>query len=181
MIVGDPAAADELRARLSRRVLFVCTGNTCRSPLAEALLRRLSDDGGDGGAGFLVTSAGLAAGYGAPASPESVELAAAAGADLSDHQSQPLTEDLLEGADHVFCMTNGHRRSILSVRPDLADRVTLLDADGGDIPDPIGGGMAEYEACREAIERGLAAWLADRPNGGRGDAPGDVDGSSAVS
>ncbi len=148
-----PLSEAELTEQTGETIVLVCTGNTCRSPLAEALLRhRLA---GIAGPAVRVTSAGLSAGYGAAASPESVDLAQRAGADLSSHQSQPLTQDLLDEADRVLCMTAGHRAAILRHRPDVRDRVSLLDPTGGDIPDPIGGGMADYEACREAIDRGL--------------------------
>ena len=147
--------------------MFVCTGNTCRSPLAEALFRKLAEDAAPGGAdalaaaGVRILSAGLAAGRGGPASPESVALAEDAGADLSRHRSRPLTPELLDEADRVFTMTAAHRAAILRHRPDAADRVTLLDPDGADIPDPLGGGFDEYEACRDAIGRGLDALLPD--------------------
>ena len=153
---GALTAAD-LTERQGETIVFVCTGNTCRSPLAEALLRRRAAS--IGGPALRVLSAGLSAGYGSAASPESVDLAREAGADLTDHRSQPLTEELLDGADRVLCMTARHRAAILRHRPDVRDRVTLLDPAGGDIPDPIGGGMADYEACRDAIERGLEALM----------------------
>ena len=142
-------------------VIFVCTGNTCRSPLAEALLRgklaaKLScslDDLPE--RGWYVSSAGLAAGYGSPASPESVQLAREHGVDLNAHESQPLTERLLNHADFVFTMTRGHREAILSRRPDLVELVELLARDGSDVPDPIGGGFDEYQRCCESIEKHL--------------------------
>jgi len=70
---------------------------------------------------------------------------------------------LLNHADFVYTMTRGHRQAILSQRPEVADRVRVLASDGGDVPDPIGGGMDEYERCREAIETHLNQILADFP------------------
>ena len=159
--------ADALARPAGRSFVFVCTGNTCRSPLAEALFRKMAEDAAPGGAdalraaGVKIVSAGLAAGRGGAASPESVSLAEDAGADLADHRSRPLTPDLLDAADRVFTMTRAHRVAILRHRPDAADKVALLDPGGADIPDPIGGGMADYEACRDAVVRGLEALLPD--------------------
>jgi len=155
-------------SRLASEVyLFVCTGNTCRSPMAEAMFRKLvatrlqcSDDELVD-RGYTIASAGLAAAVGSPASPEAVELLADEGIDLREHESQPLTERLLNQADHVITMTRQHRQTILSERPDLHDRVRVLADDGGDISDPIGGPRATYAACRDEIERQLRT-LVDR-------------------
>lgn len=142
-------------------ILFVCTGNTCRSPMAEAICRKMLADRLNcspeelGARGIEITSAGVAAEYGHPASPESVALLAEEGVELADHQSQPLSASLLERADLILTMTAHHRHVILSYRPDLAERVRVLGVGELDIPDPIGGGMEAYRQCRQAIEAGL--------------------------
>lgn len=148
-----------LRRLASEVHLFVCTGNTCRSPIAEGLFRKLlaerlqcsEDELID--RGFVVLSAGLAAVVGAPASSESVGVAEERQVDLRSHESQPLTEQLLEQADHIYTMTRDHRYSILSIRPEAAETVELLARDGIDVADPIGGGFEEYRACQQQIER----------------------------
>ena len=149
-------------SRLASEVyLFVCTGNTCRSPMAEGWFRKLlsqrlncnEDDLVDHG--YLVTSAGLAAASGSPASPESVSVVAEHDIDLHSHESRPLTDQMLEQADHIYTMTRGHRNSILSIRPDLADTVSVLSPDGGDVPDPIGFGFDEYKNCEKKIKESV--------------------------
>ena len=85
------------------------------------------------------------------------------GIDLTGHESQPLSERLLNHADFVYTMTRGHRSAVVAHRPDLENRVQVLSRDGSDIPDPIGGGMDEYELCRDTIREHLQAVLSELP------------------
>ncbi len=153
----------------SQVYLFVCTGNTCRSPMAEGMFRKMlaerlkcaPEELED--RGYIVLSAGIAAGMGGRASPESVEVMQARGIDLNQHASHPLTGQLLQAADHIYTMTNGHRDSILYEAPTAEDRVSVLSREGLDISDPIGYGIDKYQQCADEIERALQSILADLP------------------
>jgi len=134
-----------------RTILFVCTGNTCRSPMAEAITRSLIDKGllGDG-SGFFVVSAGVATGGGAPPTPEAMEALAALGIDHSG-TSTPLTGEMVRNADIVFGMTEGHVRAARKAAGKKAAlRVVRLDPDA-DIDDPIGLDRSAYDALAQAF------------------------------
>ncbi|MCA8994598.1 MAG: Sua5/YciO/YrdC/YwlC family protein [Planctomycetaceae bacterium] len=139
--------------------LFVCTGNTCRSPMAEALFRKLmaermgcSDDALVD-RGVIVTSAGLATHGGSPASRHAVQLLMDEDAiDLRDHSSQPVTEDLLLRSDLILTMTASHRDAIVGTFPELSQRTRLLSPQNQDIIDPYGGSIDEYRSCRDEIQ-----------------------------
>jgi len=120
-------------------ILFVCTGNTCRSPLAAALSRAR---------GVWAESAGIAARSGDPATPRAIRAAARHGADLTDHLAQPVTEDFMARAQWVFAMTDAHAEYLKCLFPACAGKVRVLRPA---IPDPYGGDDGVYEACVQAL------------------------------
>jgi protein-tyrosine-phosphatase len=138
-------------------ILFVCTGNTCRSPMAQAMLQaRLT---GDLRERVRVSSAGTHAHPGMPASANTVAALARAGITLEGHRSRPLTRELLEETDLVLAIAAEHRQSILDVSPAAAERTFVLStfAAGGAGPeelavhDPIGGSLEIYEETYRRI------------------------------
>jgi protein-tyrosine phosphatase len=106
-------------------VLVVCTGNICRSPIAEGMIRAGFERAG-GSEPVEVSSAGTNGWEGSAAMPESVEAAAERGVDISRHVARRLTDDMLNGADLILCMAHDHRAIVGSERPDLADRTFTL-------------------------------------------------------
>lgn len=148
---------DQIDALTVCRILFVCTGNTCRSPLAESLCKKLLANHFGvtpeelPSIGFLVQSAGLGAMIGAPASAEGIAVAQELGADLTQHRSKMINVDLLQWADHIFGLTAGHCGTLDGIHLEGMPMPRLLSPRAADIVDPIGGQMADYRTCAHAI------------------------------
>lgn len=147
-------------------LLFVCTGNTCRSPLAAALARREADRRGLGHR-ISVRSAGIAAYPGMPASEGSLSVASSHGLDLGSHESSMLTPELAVEADLILGMSPGHVTRTREVAP--AARVVLLGShalglegqEGPSVPDPVGAPLEVYEQTYEVLEE-LVGLVMDR-------------------
>ena len=142
--------------------LFICTGNICRSPMAEALFREAVRGRGD----FRVLSAGLGALDGQPPSAHSVRAMRELGVDISNQRSRMLTAELVRQADYIFGMTHSHVEAISLMYPQMAEKAFLLrefdetlDPYEKDICDPIGESYQVYVNCRDQIEQGIASLL----------------------
>ena len=141
----------------SREIVFVCTGNVCRSPMAEYLLRqRLGER-----SGWASGSAGVFAMNGAPASVEALRVMKELGIDLKSHRSRMLTKEIVDGAALIVVMTEMHKADIVRRFPETGDRVFLLKSFGlagraEDIPDPIGLSTAVYRRVRDEIDSAIS-------------------------
>lgn len=140
---------------MKRVILFVCSGNTCRSPMAEAIARDLFDKNPPSNMPLVAMSAGTSAADGDAATPEGDLALRHLGVRPLPHRSRHLTREMIQQAEVVYAMTNAHRAAILRLDPDAAGKVELLSPAGKDIPDPIGSGPEVYISTAEAIRAGI--------------------------
>jgi protein-tyrosine phosphatase len=153
-----------LKKYMTVNILFVCSGNTCRSPMAEALCRHaiareqgcsvgeLSDRG------IHVVSAGASSFGGQAASGGAAEAVKEFGVDLDGHIAQSLDQTLINTADYIYCMTHGHRDAVVSMVPEVGDKVKLL-IEGRDVNDPFGGSVEDYQRCAQEIHSAIETRL----------------------
>jgi L-threonylcarbamoyladenylate synthase len=154
---------------LRTTVLFVCSGNTCRSPMAEAIARHVLAEKLHVGEdelekkGVSVISAGSYALPGARATPQAVDAVKPLGADLTKHRSRPLSVELIHQADVIFTMSRNHAQAVTALVPSASDKTHTLDPEK-DVEDPIGGDLSLYQELavelKQLIEKRLAETVA---------------------
>ena len=140
-------------------VIFICTGNVCRSPMAEGFYRHLNE----GDDSIRIGSAGISAFDGQAASQHSVDVMRQEGIDISGHASRMLSPEMVNEASHVFGMTRSHCDAVQMMFPEAREKVFVLreflvgaDADFDlDVSDPIGGSLEEYVRTRNLIKEAL--------------------------
>jgi tRNA threonylcarbamoyl adenosine modification protein (Sua5/YciO/YrdC/YwlC family) len=152
---------DQIRTALQLEIVIVCTGNTCRSPMAEMLLKqklaaangipieRLPQHG------IHVCSAGITANNGSPAADQAINVLGKQDLDLTCHRSQPLSYALANSADLILTLSNSHQQAIVNEWPEFADKTSLLASDGSSVSDPIGGSYEIYQQCAVQIDTHL--------------------------
>jgi len=152
---------DMIRRTLGKTIIFVCTANSCRSPMAEMLCKQmLAERLGCvidelEARGYNVLSAGTAATSNLSASQNAVEAMRRYGLDLSTHNSRPLTPGLIEDADVIFVMARHHSQSICGILPEATPKIRLLHPSGEDVCDPVGGSVETFLECAKSLRHYL--------------------------
>ncbi|MFH1459906.1 MAG: L-threonylcarbamoyladenylate synthase [Candidatus Omnitrophota bacterium] len=151
------------KVKKTKNILFVCTGNSCRSAIAEGLMKKVVKDNDL----FEVSSAGVAAYEGMPASPEAIEVAKKRNADISAHKARRLTQDMVRAADLILVMEQKHQQYILNYFTKAEKKIILLkqffpQAKGIlDIQDPIGRDLNFYDNVAEEIEKSIEGLMGE--------------------
>ncbi len=160
-VLRDGVYSQEDLEALSRiRFLFVCTGNTCRSPMAEGIFRKYLAEKAQCNIdeieriGYRVNSAGIMGSTGFPASPEAVAACVMKGIDIKAHRNKGLSRELVEESDFIFAMEQVHRRRVIALEPKAEAKCLLLAGEKG-VPDPIGRSQEFYNYCANMIEKAV--------------------------
>lgn len=130
---------------IAMNILFVCTGNTCRSPMAEGIMKKILPE-------HNISSAGIHTVDGLSASKEAIKVSEEIDVDISSHKSRQITREMAENSDLILCMTNSHKLMIGGVKSKvftLGEFAEVFD----EIGDPFGGSIDEYRACRDSIQQ----------------------------
>lgn len=157
---GVLSAAD-LKRLSSRLIVFVCTGNTCRSPMAgvlfsQNLAKRIGCPSEDlMEHGWRIETRGIAAFPGTRASNNAIIAMKKKKLDLTGHRSRNITSELVREADSIFALTQGHLYNLLKAFPEARGKTCVLHPEGIDIPDPYGGSLEIYETCARQIENAV--------------------------
>ena len=142
---------------MRKQLLVVCTGNTCRSPMAAAILNHILQEQGLDGQ-YFAHSVGVAAFDHQPAAENAVAAAKENGLDLSGHQSKRIPLEDVAAAEHIFVMSEDQRRLLASAVPDAAEKITVMQ-----VPDPFGGDMEVYRACFAQIKDWFSRYFEEHP------------------
>ena len=132
-----------------KRVLFVCTGNTCRSPMAQGLMNQMSHRKGYD---IQATSAGIAAHDGMLISANAMDAMQEEGVDMSYHRARQVNKNDVDNSTAIFCMTDAHAATLAAIYPHAMDKIYVL---GRGIDDPFGGDLDMYRMCRDQIKAEL--------------------------
>lgn len=136
------------------KIVFICTGNTCRSSMAEGIFRAL---GGEEKTGLVAESAGTFTVDHLPASAHAVTVAAEHGAEIDAHCSRIINAQIVEEARYLVCMTGAHYDRIIDMFPQAEDKTFMLM--NLDVSDPFGGDLDTYRQCADALHKGIAALI----------------------